>query len=59
MTPKSKTDYLLKQAGVSPRRAKVLRKKLLYAECCEEIKEAKRKNPRKLRDKFSCIGETD
>ena len=51
MTPKSKTDKLLRDAGVSPRCRKELRKKLLYAEVIsEEIKEAKRKNPRKLRE---------
>ena len=51
MTPKSKTDKLPRDAGVSPRCKKELRKKLLYAEVIsEEIKEAKRKNPRKLRE---------
>ncbi|MEW8542104.1 MAG: hypothetical protein AB2693_01100 [Candidatus Thiodiazotropha sp.] len=49
-TPRSKTDHLLKRAGILPTQAKEIRKKLLYAECVnEEIKEAKRNNPRKLR----------
>ncbi len=44
-TPRSKSDKLLRDAGLEPKRVPGIRQKLLFAECLsEEIKEAKTAN---------------
>ncbi|WAR14247.1 hypothetical protein MAR_004352 [Mya arenaria] len=45
LTPRSKSDKLLKDAGLEPKHVPDIRKKILFAECLsEEIKEAKKAN---------------
>jgi hypothetical protein len=45
LTPKSKTDNLLRKSGIDPDVLPAIRKKLLFAECIgEEIKEAVKYN---------------
>lgn len=49
-TPRSKTEYLMKQAGLNSKKREFepIKKKLLYAECVSnEIKAASDKNPKK------------
>lgn len=44
-TPRSKSNQLLRDAGVDPRKASKLRQRVLFAECItEEIKEARKIN---------------
>ena len=48
-TPKSKTDALLKRAGLRPRDVPVIGKQLLYAECVnEEVRNAMSQSPKEM-----------